>query len=226
LGDHVPVAESPPCVFCGRSDRAMTREHIFARWLIQKIHGARLVTTASVTPDAEPVRISRVIATVCATCNAGWMSGLEVSFRRLVFARPRAGVIAAVDRTALSRWFTKTAVLLATAHNAKLVDATGRAALLTAVPPAITVTLARLRRPPQRLDYALELDVDGDEPVAHRVSILVDDLVANVAPKGTLTGRHGTQLWPLRTHVLRWETLPVLSSRVGAAAKSHSARRP
>ena len=192
----------------------MTREHIFARWLIQKIHGARLVPTAIVTPDAEPVRISRVIATVCATCNAGWMSGLEVSCRRLVFARPRTGAIAAVDRTALSRWFTKTAALLATAHGARFIDAPGRAALLSAMPSAIEVTLARRRRPPQRLDYALDLETDGGAIVARRVSIQVDDLVANVAPNGTLTGRHGTQLWPLRTHLLRWETLPMASSRV------------
>ena len=204
----------------------MTREHIFAHWLIQKIHGARLVPTTTIDADAEPVRISRVIARVCATCNAGWMSGLEVSFRRLVFARPRTGPIAAVDRTALSRWFAKTAALLATAHGARFIDAPGRAALQTAMPPGIEVTVARRRRPPQRLDYALELDADGDAPVARRVSILVDDLVANVAPKGTLTGRHGTQLWPLRTHVLRWETLPVPSSRVGAAPKGLSVRRP
>ena len=185
----------------------MTREHVFARWLIQKIHGARLVPT--VTFDAEPVRISRVIATVCATCNAGWMSGLEVSFRRLVFARPRTGAIAAVDRTALSRWFAKTAALIATAHGARFIDAPGRAALQTAMPPAIEVTIARRRRPAQRLDYALDLGSEGDVRVARRVSILVDDLVANVAPKGTLSGRQGTQLWPLRTHLLRWETLPV-----------------
>src|SRR3954470_8310819 len=217
LGDHGGMAERDACVFCGRSDRPMTREHVFARWLVQKIHGAQLLPTTLGAPDAAPVRISRVIATVCATCNAGWMSGLEVSFRRLVFARPRAGPVAAVDRTALSRWFTKTAVLLAHASGVDLVGADQRARLERGMPEGVEVFLARRRRPPQRLDFAL--DIARSEPVVRSVEMLVDDLVARVAPKGSLAGRHGTQLWPLRTHLLRWETLPVTARTSDPAAR-------
>ena len=67
----------------------MTREHVFARWLVRHLHGARLTASPgarATRPSTEAARISRVIATVCAECNAGWMSALEVSFRRAVFA--------------------------------------------------------------------------------------------------------------------------------------------
>ncbi|HEY6958660.1 MAG TPA: hypothetical protein VI814_07545 [Candidatus Limnocylindria bacterium] len=187
----------------------MTREHVFAHWLVAKTHASRLVSARA--PDAP--RISRVIATVCADCNAGWMSGLEVSFRRLAFARARVGPIAPVDRTTLARWFTKTAALLADANGLPLVPRDALPALRTGMPDEVEVYLARRRRTPQRLDFALLPEADR----VRSVSITVDDLVAHVAPSGTLAGRHGTRLWPLRTHTLRWDTLPVLPAAVMAA---------
>ena len=100
----------------------MTREHVFARWLVRQVHGARLlVSDAPAEGTAAPTRIARVTADVCAECNAGWMSTLEVSFRQAVFARPRIGVLWAPDRTTLSRWFTKTAVVLAHARDGALI---------------------------------------------------------------------------------------------------------
>ncbi len=159
-------------------------------------------------------RIARVIAEVCAECNAGWMSSLEVSFRGALFARPRVGMLQAPDRTTLSRWFTKTAVLLAHARGGVLVDSAHRASLLTGMPDGIEVFLARRRRPAQRLDFALDAVSDGDADAmsVRSVAILVDDLVGHVAPRGILARRHGTKLWPLRTHALRWETLPVITT--------------
>jgi hypothetical protein len=196
----------------------MTREHVFAHWLVRKVHGGRLVPSgASVDAAAShtSLRIARVVAAgVCADCNAGWMSSLEVSFRQALFARPRTGMLRAPDRTTLSRWFTKTAVLLAHARGGVLVGAAHRAQLVAGMPDDIEVFLARRRRPPQRLDFALDVMTEGD-PDAVRVrsvAILVDDLVAHVAARGTLASRHGTRLWPLRTHTLRWETLPVINT--------------
>ncbi len=209
---------APPCVFCLRANRPMTREHVFAHWLVRQVHGARLVASnaapAETPPAAAPTRIARVVAGVCAECNAGWMSGLEVSFRQALFARPRVGVLQAPDRITLSRWFTKTAVLLAEAHGGALVGSMHRTQLLTGMPEDIEMFLARRRRPRQHLDFALDVITDGDAsaPRVRSVAILVDDLVGCVAARGTLTSRHGTRLWPLRTHTLRWETLPVITS--------------
>lgn len=187
----------------------MTREHVFARWLVAQTHGARL--TPSRAAD-QATRISHVIATVCADCNAGWMSGLEVSFRRLVFARTRVGQIAGVDRTVLARWFTKTATLLAHASALPLVAPETLPALRSGMPDGIEVYLARRRRSPQRLDFALE----HDRGEIRYVAVSVDDLVAHVALPGMLDGHRGTRLWPLRTHALRWDTLPVASMRATA----------
>jgi hypothetical protein len=203
------------CVLCLRGDRPMTREHVFARWLVRQLHGARLTASPGARatgPSTEAARISRVIATVCAECNAGWMSALESSFRRAVFARPRVGTLQAPDRVTLSRWFTKTAVLLAHAHGGALVGATHRAQLVDGMPDDVEVFLARRRRPPQRLDFAVDRTAGGAADAVRSVAILVDDLVAHVAARGTLASRHGTRLWPLRSHVLRWETLPVITA--------------
>jgi hypothetical protein len=203
------------CVLCLRGDRPMTREHVFARWLVRQVHGGRLTASprGRATPSStEAARISRVIATVCAECNAGWMSALEGSFRRAVFGRPRVGALQAADRVTISRWFTKTAVLLAHAHGDALVDAAHRAQLVAGMPDDIEVFLARRRRPPQRLDFAFDVTTDRGSDGVRSVAILVDDLVAHVAEHGTLASRHGTQLWPLRSHVLRWETLPVITA--------------
>ena len=208
------LAGAQACVLCLRANQPMTREHIFARWLVQKVHGARLIPSDATLSATVDMRIARVVAAVCAECNAGWMSGLEVSLRGTLFARPRIGTLQAPDRITLSRWFTKTALLLAEAGGGTLVGAAHRAQLVSGMPDDIEVFLARRRRPPQRLDFALDVmtDHDADAVRVRSVAILVDDLVGHVAARGTLTSRHGTRLWPLRTHTIRWETLPVVTS--------------
>lgn len=200
-------------MLCQRPGHPITREHIFAHWIVRQVHGARLIASAS-SPSLgsvtdPPSRISRVIAGVCADCNTGWMSVLEESFRRALFARPRTGILPAADRVTLSRWFTKTAVLLAHAHGGVLVGAADRPRLASGMPDDVEVFLARRRRPRQRLDFDVDLVVDRD---VRSVAIMVDDLVAHVAMRGTLPSGHGTRLWPLRSHTIRWETLPVITS--------------
>ena len=210
-GTSPSISGTRSCPLCLRANQPMTREHIFARWLVQQVHGARLIPS-NATPSTADLRIARVVAAVCAECNAGWMSGLEVSFRRMLFGRPRVGTLQAPDRIMLSRWFTKTAVLLAHARSGALAGATHRAQFVTGMPDGIEVLLGRRRRPRQRLDFALDV-IAGDEadsPRVRSVAILVDDLVGHVAAAGTLASRHGTRLWPLRSHILRWETLPVI----------------
>lgn len=201
------------CELCLRNDRPMTREHIFARWLIRQVHGGKLVPSGALS-DATPERIARLTADVCATCNAGWMSGLEVAFRRLLFKGQRVGPLPAPDRATLSRWFTKTAVLLARTHGGDLVPAASRPALVAGMPEGVEVFIARRRRPRQRVDFS----VDRSGEHVRSVAILVDDLIGHVARDGVLSSQEGTRLWPLRTHTLRWDTLPVTTA--GSAAPS------
>ena len=205
------------CVFCQRSDSPLTREHVFAQWLVRRVRGSRLVS--SNLPEWTPTRLGRLTAGVCARCNAGWMSTLEVSFRQAFFARPRTGELRAPDRLTLSRWFAKTATLVASANGATLLDAVERARLEKGMPD-VEVFIARRRRPPQRLDFALQLVAESPHASlrARSVALLIDDIVGHVAVKDVLTSQYGTRLWPLRTHTLRWETLPVI--KAAALAKS------
>jgi hypothetical protein len=218
-------------VLCLRANQPMTREHVFARWLVRQVHGARLVASGAsargTLSSTAPIRISRVTAGVCAECNAGWMSTLEVSFRRTLFARPRLGMLQAQDRITLSRWFTKTAILLAHAHRGALLTAAHPVQLLTGMPEDVEVFLARRRRPRQHLDFAVDLMTDRDAgPLTVRsVAILVDDLVGHVAVRGRLSSRHGTRVWPLRSHTLRWETLPVITPLITREDDDRPARR-
>jgi hypothetical protein len=193
----------------------MTREHVFAQWLVRQVHGARALAPARPLADTSPTRIARVTADVCADCNAGWMSTLEVSFRSALFARARVGVLQAQDRTMLSRWFTKTAVLLAHAHGGSLFDATHRRQIVAGMPDDVEVFVARRRRPPQPLGFAI--DATAGAMQVRSVAVQVDDIVGHVAARGSLSSAHGTRLWPLRTHTLRWETLPVITTRRGVS---------
>lgn len=196
-------------MLCLRGDQPMTREHVFARWLVRQVHGGRVLVPAGPQGATPLLRIARVTADVCAECNAGWMSSLEMSFRGLLFVRPRSGVLQAQDRTTLSRWFTKTAVLLAHAHGGELVGAPHRRQIVAGMPDDVEVYVARRRRPRQPLGFTLETTTDLTQ--VRSVAVQVDDLVGHVAPRGSLTSAQGTRLWPLRSHTLRWETLPVVS---------------
>lgn len=168
------------CPFCGHAG-PLTTEHVFAQWLRRELGTSQR---------------ARVSAQVCAECNTGWMSALETSFRS-AFSRRRDGTLQPPDRTTIARWATKTASLLALAHEAVLVD--DAASLRTGMPAGIEVSLGRRRSAP--IDYVVQ---------QRAVAVMVDDLVATVAPVGTLAKAQGTQLWPLRTHTLRWDTLPVV----------------
>jgi len=140
------------------------------------------------------------------------MSGLEVSFRQAVFAKSRPDHVAEPTRRTLSRWFTKTAMLVAHAASHELVPVDHWPELTAAMPGGIRVGLARVRRPRQPLDLGLEFaGSDEDHPAGKltSVAVQVDDLVAIVTRRSSVVP--ATTLWPIRSHALRWATLPVVN---------------
>lgn len=207
-------ARSGLCRFCLRDGVALTREHVFARWLVERLRAWRVTHAAHGPADtAADARIARLVTNVCGACNAGWMSGLEVSFRQAVFGRSRPERLAAPTRQVLSRWFTKTAILVADAVGRELIPQDDWPDLTKGMPAGIRVGVARLRRPRQPLDLALEYAAAGaDHPVPEimGVAVQVSDLVGIVTRASPVTGR-ATTLWPIRSHVLRWTTLPVVN---------------
>ena len=201
------------CRFCLRDGVPLTREHVFARWLVTRLHASRATFAGRGPRYATPAtRIAQLVTSVCGSCNAGWMSGLEVSFRQAVFARSRPERLAAPTRAVLSRWFTKTATLVADAVGEELIPSRQWSELTSAMPVDIRVGLTRLRNPRQPLDLALGYAEDTDDPGGRltSVAVQVDDLVGVVARTPSATPR-ATTLWPIRSHVLRWATLPVVN---------------
>ena len=157
-------------------------------------------------------RIARLVTSVCGECNAGWMSGLEVSFRQAVFAKTRGDHLAEPTRRTLGRWFAKTATLLADASDQELLPEEDWPKLTKTMPDGIRVGLARVRRARQPLDAALEYDGhDEDVPTTRltSVAVQVDDLAAVVTRRSSVSP--ATTLWPIRTHTMRWTTLPVVN---------------
>jgi len=201
------------CRFCLREDVALTREHVFARWLVERLRAWRATHAAHGPADAAAdARIARLVTNVCGTCNAGWMSSLEVSFRQALFAKSRPEQIAEPTRRTLSRWFTKTAMLVADATSQELVAEERWPEMRDAMPSGIRVGIARVRRRQQPLDVGLELaEPDANHPVVQltSVAVQVDDVVAIVTGRSSVTP--ATTLWPVRSHVLRWTTLPVVN---------------
>lgn len=140
------------------------------------------------------------------------MSGLEVSFRQAVFAKSRTDYVAEPTRRTLSRWFAKTAILVAHAANHELVPEDSWPELTNAMPGGVRVGLARVRRPRQPLDVRLEHggpDERRPDGKLTSVAVQVDDLAAIVTRRSSVTP--ATTLWPIRTHALRWTTLPVVN---------------
>lgn len=209
---HLPALDRL-CKFCLREDVALTREHVFARWLVARLRAWRATHTAHGAADAvADARIARLVTSVCGACNAGWMSGLEVSFRQAVFAKSRPDHVAEPTRRILSRWFAKTATLVAHAASQELVPEDHWPELRDAMPGGIRVGLARIRHQRQPLDIGLEYAArDEDHPAGKLVSVAVqvDDLVAIVTQRSSVAP--ATTLWPIRSHVLRWTTLPVVN---------------
>jgi hypothetical protein len=201
------------CRFCSREGVALTREHVFARWLVERLRAWRATHVAPGPADAAAdARIARLITSVCGPCNAGWMSGLEVSFRQAVFAKSRPEHVAEPTRRTLSRWFAKTATLVAHAAGQELVPEERWSELTDGMPGGIRVGLARIRRRRQPLDIGLEyagLHADQRAGELMSVAVQVDDLVAIVTQRSSVAP--ATTLWPIRSHILRWTTLPVVN---------------
>lgn len=209
---------SPPddigrCEFCGRIASPLTKEHVFPQWLVTRLKAWRVTPSAArLSAASASERIGRITVGVCATCNTGWMSSLEVSFRRAVFPSSRLGLIAPPTRVVMSRWFTKTAILIARASAHEFLPPLSRSDLAKSMPAGLRVDLARLRRPRQPLDYAFGFVEVASAGIASALVVQVDDLVALVGGEPLPRGQaRGTRLWPLRSHALRWETLPVVT---------------
>lgn len=117
------------CIFCGSVP--LTREHIIPRWTgayfnearqpfdpdhrqfntvtHQPAHGPSIVEVVDRGPVID-IR-DRIVRAVCADCNNGWMSALELGMKRLHGDLRSGKRLTVADIEVLRRWAHKTAVM-------------------------------------------------------------------------------------------------------------------
>ena len=106
------------CIFCGFSGK-LTAEHVFGDWLNRLGFGEER-TRGGAGPLNRSLRdlglarpFSRTVKTVCAQCNNGWMSQLEVVAARALSPLVVGTAVAVdpADAAALTAWVQKTALV-------------------------------------------------------------------------------------------------------------------
>jgi hypothetical protein len=122
------VARVKGCVFCGRSDRKITREHVFAGWVDAVFPSAArepartvIKRSSEASLEFESLPFEQKVAIVCAECNNNWMSALETSAGPIL--GPMVGSAIPTELTpaaqrSIATWATKTALVLQYLHPA------------------------------------------------------------------------------------------------------------
>jgi hypothetical protein len=115
-----------PCVFCGRTDRPITREHIFAEWVDKLFPEAAATKSLSVLIKRDGTEkpyqafpFEQTVRVVCDKCNNEWMSRLERAVAPVLGPMIRDGkwirLTPRVQQT-LATWAVKTAFMLQYLH--------------------------------------------------------------------------------------------------------------
>jgi len=113
---HILIPDG--CWTCGATGQKMSVEHVFPEWLLEKLN-ARNTTVAPTHLDplgrmisTRSLRLSSLICgNVCQKyCNEGWMSELEVEFKRCYESGWERCIDS--DNILIARWLAKTATIL------------------------------------------------------------------------------------------------------------------
>lgn len=222
----------PFCWMCRATAGTRAREHIFPLWLQRELgaereswspahydHHGRLISSRGPHPTT-----ALLAGEVCSRCNSGWMNALEGRFRSVMF--PRSPQITEDHARTIAHWFAKTAVILNTSQNYRLMIRRGvRHAVKHGVPRDMAVYLGRMPDPPDQLSFAQQagqvvgivrtdmLDVAEQYLSQAYVCVLrVVDVVAAVvyAPPGSWAKpcMDMAQLHPWPGPPLSWSSLP------------------
>ena len=224
----------PFCWMCDGTEGLRAREHIFPRWLLTELNAADepfhpvhrdfLGRPISVRGPI-PAR-AFVAGEVCAVCNGGWMSELELLVRPVLFPAGGRNALPVEDQPVLARWLVKTAVVLNTAQNYRLmIPGHARHAVSSGVPGDFGVWLSRHHQSEGALNFGQTTGVmsvvpsdqlDRYQEAAERVygcALAIGDLAAVIvyAEPGcwAMPSEQMTRLWPSRGPIA-WADLPVL----------------
>jgi hypothetical protein len=104
------------CVFCG--GKPLTLEHVWPQWLANTLPWERTVTYRDALRNGEweaPL-FSLKVRRVCASCNSGWMSELEIAAKRmvteLIMQPPGYILIPPYQQKIVALWALKTSMML------------------------------------------------------------------------------------------------------------------
>ncbi|WP_152364937.1 hypothetical protein [Microlunatus speluncae] len=235
---HRVVEPVPFCWFCDRTASKRSKEHIFPQWLLrhhnamdERVHPIRASLPLGGVVASErgerPLR-AHFNGEVCADCNNGWMSALEVAVTPLLTLDPRQGPISGDDALTLARWFAKTAINLNVSQPFRLlVNAPARHGLATGVPSGFAVHLFRSEKQNGVFDWVQKSadaalcspDHLGDMQRLIELTLVthirIADLVGVVvyAPElprpENIVLRDAVRIYPRPGSAPAWESLPV-----------------
>jgi hypothetical protein len=138
----------------------MTKEHAIPQWVSKDLGVIRVdpMTKGSGAVVRPMNGLDVVVKDVCASCNGGWMSKLEVGFQHsvsgILTGQGMPITITPAEQDVLALWATKTGYMITTGTA----FATGGAV----VPPEHLTTLYRSRRPPANTSVLLgAVDAQG-----------------------------------------------------------------
>jgi hypothetical protein len=108
------------CVFCGRTDAKITKEHVLPNWISTLFPSIIEGTAQMVKEDGSvhsfPMRaFQQQVRVVCKPCNEGWMNDLETSVKDLLgpmIRHGRATRLARFEQKQFAMWAIKTAMML------------------------------------------------------------------------------------------------------------------
>jgi hypothetical protein len=119
--DIMSDANRPICIFCGRSDSKMSKEHVLPHHWKKTFPSTVGKTQLRRRWDAEPESkdVNQVtpydakVSRVCVTCNGGWMRLMDESIKPLIHELALGTIltIPAEDTDRLASWCTKVSLL-------------------------------------------------------------------------------------------------------------------
>lgn len=238
----VRVEEDVPfCWMCPAESGQRAKEHVFARSL-QKELGAEnerfnpthVDSFGRIVSQRRSIPAKSLLAgEVCMTCNTGWMSELEVLAAPLLLAGVRGQERAHLgqdEQTTLARWFFKTAIVLNSSQNYRLLlPKEVRHSASSGLHPDVRVFVARRDlNPEDQLEFSQGFTgmitsvptdrLDEARAIAERIHVgwigVADWYGAVVyAPPGGWAQPDGDwrQVWPYEED-LDWPALPLYAS--------------
>lgn len=101
------------CVFCGRNDSPLTREHVIADWIAREFPDPKWTRINPATGERIPFKnsLGLVSRKVCKRCNTGWMHNLEDSAKPILLPLIHAQrtTLTLDDQQLIAKWYFKTA---------------------------------------------------------------------------------------------------------------------